>query len=540
MKQTRRTTRLLPALALALACAGAAPPARANGNFTHVWVATDALGSLEAGALKELLTRDELTEILRNGAMYPDGGYAVGDGYGEISHWEPFHATYLEWIRANYTPPWSDEAARHIAFLMGMATHGMSDQLYDGMYLTRHAYYDENGSGAYALGGVDGATDSCFAATQGAMVLPEPWVPAEILAPLYEVSSGHQVDASTITTGHSLVRAAIMVANDAATHPETVAKLMALYPWACGHQDDPTVPGSPPTHGPAVARYWQVLWARLHGGDDFAPPPLGTYATGMTFYDVPRDAATPDSWVSFAMPRGLDPGTVSADTVSVTAADGAKHPVNLHVYYGSSSHLVNVKPTEDWAPDTAYTVTVSPPMATWDGLALGAAFSFDFSTAAAPAVVEPDVADIIAGETVEEIAASEEEIAASEEELAASEEEIAASVEAEPGPAAPPRDAGACARQPGAGGSPAALTFLILALLALRRRGLRGMLSSLSPRVRVMVRRLTAQEASDAGRDPCRRRCRLLVHEVPDVAGPYRRRDGGRQAEAGPVQHLSW
>jgi len=392
----------LLSLSVALLVVAGPNPARANGNFSHVWVATDALQYLEAGDLQDLLTRDDLREILRNGAMYPDGGYAIGDGYGELSHWEPFHLTYLDWIRTNYAPPWSDEAARHIAFLMGMATHGLSDQLYDGMYLTRHAHYDENGSGAYPLGGVDGATDSCFAGTQGAMALPEPWVPAEVLAPLYDVL-GHQVDATTIEGGHNLVQVAIMVANDAAEHPDVLDDLLAIYPWACGHQNDASVPGSPPTHGPAVARYWGVLWDRLHGYEGFDQPLLSAFSTGMTLYDVPEDAGTPDSWVSFAMPHGLDPGTVNAGTVAVTNGDGDEHPVDLHVYYGFNSHLVNIKPQENWSPDTDYTVTISPPLASWEGAPLGAPLSFGFSTAAAPAIVDTDVPDVSLGETGGEV-----------------------------------------------------------------------------------------------------------------------------------------
>jgi hypothetical protein len=462
MKSELRSMFLRLSLVLSMACLPGAPPALANGNFSHVWVSTDALQYLEAGELHDLLTQDELQEILRNGAMYPDGGYAVGDGYGEISHWEPFHLTYLDWIRTTYAPPWSEEATRHIAFLLGMATHGMSDQLYDGMYLTRHGHYDENGSGAYPLGGVDGATDSCFAVTQGVMELPEPWVPAEVLAPLYDVLNGHQVDAATIEDGHSLVRVAIMVANDAAAHPEVMDDLLAIYPWACGHQDDPEVPGSPPTHGPAIAAYWQVLWARLHGVEDFTPPALGTFSTGMTSYEVPVDHETPDSWVSFAMPRGLAPGTVNAETVTVRTQDGLDHPVNLHVYYGSNSHLVNIKPTEDWSSDTDYTVTVSPPMATWDGAPLAAPLSFGFSTGAAPAVVEPEPdpapepapGDIVTSEVVEEI-------------IEASGDGVGAS---DAVPAEPRQSEGTCSRQ--AGAAPDIATFL--ALLLLLTLGLRG------------------------------------------------------------------
>ena len=57
--------------------------------------------------------------------MFPDVGYAVGDNYGEIAHWESFQAAYLEWIQDTYSRPWTTEAKQHIAFLMGLGSHGL-------------------------------------------------------------------------------------------------------------------------------------------------------------------------------------------------------------------------------------------------------------------------------------------------------------------------------------------------------------------------------------------------------------------------------
>lgn len=364
--------------------------AHANGNYSHLWIAVDSLSYLEEGELRDLLTREELRQMLRNGAMFPDGGYALGDNYGEIAHWEPFHLTYLDWIRTTYQPPWSDEAAQHIALLMGMAAHGIADQLYDGMYLKRHEYFDEHGSEA-TLFGVDGATDACFAATQGPMELPEIWVPAESLAPLFDTLRGYQVSADTIELGQSMVVVAVMLANDSLDDPDVLAEYMETYPWACANQDNPLVPGSPPTHGPAIARYWSVLWARLHGDEAFDKPLLGSFFTGGTPFDQPQDAGTPDSWVSFAMSHGLNPATVTPDDVVVTDDSGQTHPVNLHVYYGHNSHLVNIKPQEDWPGDTLYTVTISPPIASWQGIPLALTHSFTFATMPEPEPAAPDV-----------------------------------------------------------------------------------------------------------------------------------------------------
>jgi len=381
--------------------------ALANGNYSHVWVATDALTYLPAGELRDLFQDEHLVNIVRNGAMYPDGGYAMNDGYGEISHWEPFHLAYLDWIRTTYAAPWSDEALEHVAFLFGMVAHGLTDQLYDGMYLERSEVFDQGGCDATPYG-TDGSTDACFAATQGPLEKPVAWVPADVLAPLYE-TQGHIVSAQTLKQGHNLVFFAIVHANVEGANPEIIADYMAKCPWACGHQNDPASPGSPVTNGPAIAAYWQGLWARLNGDEGFGQPLLDTYMTGGTSWEVPRDASSPDSWVSFAMPRGLEPSTVTPATVVVTRdADGSVHPVTVNVYYGESSHLVNVKPQEDWAEDSSYTVTVSPPIASWDGAVMEAPRSFTFSTLPAPAQPEPEPVEVVeVSEVVEAVDGSE-------------------------------------------------------------------------------------------------------------------------------------
>jgi len=474
------------AAAVAIGAGWPAGPARANGNYSHVWVARDAVRYVPPGDLQDLLNRPGIVDIVRNGAMYPDGGYAINDGYGEISHWEPFHKVYLEWIRKTYSPPWSDEAAKHIAFLLGMVAHGLTDQFDDGMYLERHAAFDPFiGDAPY---GLDGATDSCFAATQGNMDLPESWVPADVLAPLYD-QLGHHVEADTIQQGFQLVAFAVIHANVEGADPATIASLRAFYPWACDHQADPTVPGSPVTCGPGIAAYWQVLWQRLQRLDTdpevFEPPLLATFFSGGAPWDYPRDSTSPDSWVSFAMPRGLLPSTVDSTTVVVTADGGDAHPATVQVYYGLNSHLVNVKPQGDWAADTSYTVTVSPPIQSWDKVPFGAAVSFPFSTKPAPAVEPvPEVAEVAEVVEVVEVVPDVAEVAEPPPDFVEVPDMMAAlpDVAEEIGVSEPVPDAGAVSGKSGGcsattGATPhlattlLALVFFVAFLAGLRGRG---------------------------------------------------------------------
>src|SRR5689334_4321102 len=100
--------------------------AHANGNNTHAWISQHAVEHLPDGDLKELLSRPELQQALINGSVFPDGGYVIDDGYGEIAHWEPFVQAYVEWMQEEVPHPYNHgDAALYTAFLMGIASHGM-------------------------------------------------------------------------------------------------------------------------------------------------------------------------------------------------------------------------------------------------------------------------------------------------------------------------------------------------------------------------------------------------------------------------------
>ena len=95
--------------------------AYANGQTTHLWITDTAIEHVQDDDLAALLRSQ--SGPLRAGTMFPDGGYAVDHGYGEAAHWEPFQDAYRDWIRENFSDLDSDEAAPHIAFYLGLASH---------------------------------------------------------------------------------------------------------------------------------------------------------------------------------------------------------------------------------------------------------------------------------------------------------------------------------------------------------------------------------------------------------------------------------
>lgn len=357
------------------------PAALANGQTSHQWISVLAVDALPPGELRDFVSRADVRDVLLNGTMFPDGGYAVGDDYGEMAHWEPTQDLYLEWIVANHPAPFDDEGARHVAFLLGMMSHGMADQFYDATYMERSKAWDPAES--WACCSMDEATDVAYAAVQGPGTVPPKWWPEEMLG--FVAQNGHTVDADTVDQGQSLLGLAIGYVGAASAIEETVARYAEEFPWACGHQVDPAVVGNPPHEAEVVAAYWQVVWDRLHGADGWASPVIATVPADGGWQPV-LDSTSVDARLAIVFAKGLEPSTVeAAGAITVATTDGVEVPVAVSVFYRHASHVVNIAPLADWAADTDYVVTVHPGVATWDGLVVAEPITTTFTTRVPPA-----------------------------------------------------------------------------------------------------------------------------------------------------------
>ena len=367
---------LLPSLALA------------NGQTSHIWICREALEALPDGELRDLLTREDLEPYLINGAMFPDGGYAVDHPYGEAAHWEPFQDAFRAWITANYEAPYSDEGAQVVAFLFGMACHGMADQVYDSLYMEYSKVYDAEHGWSEAGTSMDEATDVAWAAITGAQEPPDAWIP-DVFPELY-AGVGIDVDAGTMADGQQLLRAAVALVGLFGESETAVAKYQAQFPWATTHEDTGT-PGAPPFEAWVCARYWQGLWARLQ--DEPVPYPI----TGTNPVDGgmghPTDATMPEARVSVIFAHGLRSDDVSADQFEIVDDAGLAYSVEPNLFYRDDSHAVNLHPTGDGPADTDFTVTEKAGLVCRDGAVLGDDQVFGFSTRPPPADTGADTAD---------------------------------------------------------------------------------------------------------------------------------------------------
>ena len=362
-------------------------PAAANGQTTHVWITREALRLLPDGELKTLLVDNE--DALVHGTMFPDGGYPLGHPYGEAAHWEPFQDRYRAWIADHHSPPYDDEAARHVAFYMGLGSHGMADQHFDACYLRwSQTHYDAD-AGWAAGESMDEATDFQWAALTGAQELPPRWLPDTVLVTLF-ADHGIEVDTATLGRGQGLLEAAITLVGIGGGNPELVAGYQEAFPWATAHLEDEAVPGIPAYEAARVALYWQELWDRLQG---VAParlvsrtwPPDG----GMGH---PRSAALPDAALAVFFAESMDPGGISDDHISVVDAHGTVHPVRQRLYYGDASHVLLLEPEADWPADTDLTVTLSADIESRSGTRLATDHVFSFSTRPPPDPVDTGTA----------------------------------------------------------------------------------------------------------------------------------------------------
>lgn len=352
--------------------------AAANGNVSHQWVSRTAIdGTPRGGSLHALVSDPALLPMLDTGTMFPDWGYTPGAtpeerDAGEASHWEPVQDAYRQWIVTNYAPPWSDEARRHLAFYLGMSSHGIADQSYDSMFFERSRFYEPGDHSQF-----DQDTDVMWAATTGPGEPPRAWVPVDPLLALFDSLFGLTVDESSMVQQLGFVGVGIAGVNVIASDPAQVASAEADFPWAAAHDDDPAAPGNPPHEAEIARRYWRSNWALVHG-DPVPRPVLWTHpADGSASH--PIEAASIESWISIVFARALEGPEPDPAFFHLEDSSGAEIPLVLELFYGDGSHVVHLEPAEDLLPDEVYVVTVDPGLPTIHDEALEG-WSFSFST----------------------------------------------------------------------------------------------------------------------------------------------------------------
>lgn len=356
------------------------PAALANGQTTHVWISRAAVDVLPPGELSNLLSNPAHDPMLVHGTMFPDGGYPLGHPYGESAHWEPLQTRYLDWIRTEFELPYGQDAAPHIAFLMGLGSHGLADQTFDAFYLDRSQRYDAELGWADGLS-MDEATDFKWAALRGAQTVPDRWLPDEVLVELF-AQEGIEVDPETLHQGQDLLELAIGLVGISATTGGDLERYEAAFPWATSNLENSYLPGIPDYETEVIASYWQVLWERLHHRS--APTLIDRTWPVDGGYGLSPDADSPDARISVIFHEGLLRDDLDPGLFTVEDDGGTEYPVDVWLYYGDNSHIVHLVPQTDWPDDAWLTVTLGAGLPTRTGAILDTDHRFRVSTLPPP------------------------------------------------------------------------------------------------------------------------------------------------------------
>ncbi|MCP4804634.1 MAG: zinc dependent phospholipase C family protein [Proteobacteria bacterium] len=369
------------------------PDANAHGIWGHVHVTGWAVENMPDDELRQFLLEPEVFNALLFGAVFTDTGYAIDDpaarAYSEHTHWEPFIEDYIEWMRVNDPPPWTTlESKKRVAFLMGCASHGMQDSIFDSLFL--HQVELRDGAGQSET---DPGTDGFLVLDDHIRFIPTEDIPFETVLELYE---GLSADVTREVIDEAVGLTTDVYINDdigltiAAGLGEQHADAM---PWGREHYMDPEVPGSLRAEIFPTMRYQQAIWARLH--DELDADDVTVFA----FPEEPRrlrsgDPETVDSWVTLIFGAGV---TYEGELVELLDDDGQVVPfTQANTRWGAGhTRLVRLLPDEPLTAGGWYTARLAPGAELIDGRTTTEPYELTFQVACDdddPAC--PDLGDI--------------------------------------------------------------------------------------------------------------------------------------------------
>ena len=395
---------------------------------------------------------------LRNGTMFPDAGYAyritnptyamdcpTDDGYeerdmtmqfGEIAHWEPFQQGYLEQFIANYSLPGeSPEAELEFAFLLGMASHGIADQVYDAVLMKGSKHHDETtGWGPCEWGEpwpyeyskpvyapFDSASDILWTALEGDQDVPNVSFPANALVGTFKAGyeefkarglsdcefshfteDSHQVlpgneegealgipSEELFWNGINLVGFGMDLVKGWAESEEDLDHAKDFYPWTQSQFETINSYGSPDGIARLTARLWETIWNEALRATDWQENLIiGTFPVDGG-YEHPTDSSSPTANVSLVFARQVANGQPFEDIIRWSDSTGEVVEYRAEHFY--RANVLNLRPSGDLAIDTLYQIEFLQDLELKNGLTVPQGTSLSFSTGDAPPTpVEPD------------------------------------------------------------------------------------------------------------------------------------------------------
>ena len=358
-------------------------PASAHGIHGHIHVTGWSIENQPAGDLRAFFMEPEVMNAALFGAAFTDSGYwplsgemgPIARAYSEHTHWEPFIADVVTWIRANDPPPWSSlESRKRAAFFMGIAAHGMQDELFDSLFLHHVELHDQG-----TQDDVDPGTDGFLVLDDHLRFYPERYVPMGTLLTLFE---GLDVEVTEGVIDAAVTKMMELYVNDG-FGIEVAAAIgeasLETIPWTYDHYMDPAIPGSLRSEIRPTMGYLQAIWARMHGTFDPNTVVVATFpASPRRLLGI--ESASPNSWVTFVYGAGVtrDEAAYLWEDADETPLPFARHGTRWSAAW---TRLHTLRPTEDLAEGLWMNATLSAGTVLIDGRATTTDQTLTFQTA---------------------------------------------------------------------------------------------------------------------------------------------------------------
>lgn len=454
------TARWIRVIAMLLLGATAGP-ALAAGMSTHALMAEYGRRYLpDTHPLKAILTAHR--PALLAGAMYPDGGYATGAVFNgdrdvaETAHWEyfvnpliqilhddgctsgasleiPQFGGTLEYVTTTVTglAPLAelridDSCGAMIAYAMGIAAHGMGDEVWDALFepQVRERGEDAESSPAYTLDAFPPGAEVSVGDVLRAVIGDEPfevlrqgfdplslnsieyamdviaireqglWAdvpfltfpPAEVIARAYE-DSGRDVDASAAAIERAALFTRTLVLAERAGAAAEYDRVRQQMPWASGHYF--TGSGGVLHVGKMITGYYLHLWDKLqHGVVNARGPRIVGVHPDNGEQGVPFEYSA-DRFVRVFISGSVDRASVTEAPGGLVLFDGDGNVVDARLsgfgplYQGDGTHGIGIELTGALKPATEYTAVITTRAKDDRGRALLEPLVWTFRTAAA-------------------------------------------------------------------------------------------------------------------------------------------------------------
>ncbi|MAA78810.1 MAG: hypothetical protein CL916_06085 [Deltaproteobacteria bacterium] len=334
--------------------------AQAHGIWGHIHVTGWAMEYTDHPELQELFSDPEMRNTALFGAAFTDSGYfpfnestsQYSRVYSEYTHWEPFVDDYIQWMKLNDPPPFtSPESKKRVAFLLGTASHGLQDEIFDSLFL--HRAQEEDGEGQ---GSLDPACDGFLAQDGELRFFPSKDIPFDPLLDIYGQLDPN-ISAEVIQDSVELM-VGLYVNEDSGQN--TAQSLADLYGenliWTADNYLNPDIPGSIQSEIIPTAKYMEAIWKRLH--EEFLPQDfiIATYPErGRVLNTIDHTSA--GSWITAIFGAGMD--IYQIETSFRSESGTPISTVHTGTEWGESwTRLIRIQPQESLKENHTYVVHI--------------------------------------------------------------------------------------------------------------------------------------------------------------------------------------